>query len=152
VDGGTLLLATDLEMATEFIALIYRYRWQVELFFKWLKSILGCRHLMAESPGGVAIQIGRALIGALILQLPRKRLGKRAMELLRFHTMGFAELEKAVDLLVCQKTHPETRWGTAGKAVAKACRARIPCRFHATDMAGSEQFQRRGHAGASVPW
>ena len=57
VDGKTLLLATDLEMEAELIALIYRYRWQVELFFKWLKSILGCRHLMAESPDGVAIQI-----------------------------------------------------------------------------------------------
>ena len=69
VDGKPLLLATDLEMEAELIALIYRYRWQVELFFKWLKSILGCRHLMAESPEGVAIQIYSALIAALMLQL-----------------------------------------------------------------------------------
>ena len=85
-DGKQLLLATDLEMEAELVALIYRYRWQIELFFKWLKSILGCRHLMAESPEGVAVQIYSALIAALMLQLlTGKRPGKRAMELIRFY-------------------------------------------------------------------
>jgi IS4 transposase len=62
VGGKTLLLAADLDLEAELIALIYRYRWQIELFFKWFKSILGCRHLLAESPEGVAIQTYRALI------------------------------------------------------------------------------------------
>ena len=39
VDGKPLLLATDLNLDAELIALIYRYRWQIELFFKWFKSI-----------------------------------------------------------------------------------------------------------------
>jgi IS4 transposase len=56
VDGKELLLATDLEIEADLIALIYRYRWQIELFFKWMKSILGNRHLMAESAESVAIQ------------------------------------------------------------------------------------------------
>jgi len=85
VDGKTLLLATDLDLEAELIALTYRYRWQIELFFKWFKSILGCRHLMAESPAGVAIQTYSALIAALMLQLlTGKRPSKRAMELIRF--------------------------------------------------------------------
>lgn len=105
VDGKTLLLATDLEMEAELIALIYRYRWQVELFFKWLKSILGCRHLMAESPDGVAIQIYSALIAALMLQLlTGKRPGKRAMELIQLYLMGYAELEEVITLLAPKKT------------------------------------------------
>lgn len=104
VDGKELLLATDLEIEAELIALIYRYRWQIELFFKWLKSILGCRHLMAESPEGVAIQIYSALIAALMLQiLTGKRPGKRAMELIRFHMMGHAELEEVIALLGLEK-------------------------------------------------
>jgi hypothetical protein len=103
-DGKTLLLATDLDMEAELIALIYRYRWQVELFFKWLKSILGCRHLMAESPEGVAIQIYSALIAALMLQLlTGKRPGKRAMELIRLYMMGYAELDEVITLLGLQK-------------------------------------------------
>lgn len=100
VDGKELLLATNLVMEAELIALIYRYRWQIELFFKWMKSILGCRHLMAESPNGVAIQIYSALIAALMLQLlTGKRPSKRTMELLRFYLMGMMELEELMGLL-----------------------------------------------------
>jgi hypothetical protein len=100
VDGKQLLLATDLEIEAELVALIYRYRWQIELFFKWLKSILGCRHLLAESPAGVAIQIYSALIAALMLQaFTGKRPNKRAMELIRMYQMGFADLEEVIALL-----------------------------------------------------
>lgn len=105
VDGKQLLLATDLEIEAELIALIYRYRWQIELFFKWLKSILGCRHLMAESPQGVAIQIYSALIAALMLQaFTGKRPGKRAMELIRMYLMGYADLNEVIALLGVEKT------------------------------------------------
>ena len=104
VDGKELLLATDLEIEAELIALIYRYRWQIELFFKWMKSILGNRHLMAESPAGVAIQTYSALIAALMLQLfTGKRPTKRAMEMIRFYMMGQAELEEIVTLLGLEK-------------------------------------------------
>jgi hypothetical protein len=105
VDGKQLLLATDLEIEAELIALIYRYRWQIELFFKWLKSILGCRHLMAESPEGVTIQIYSALIAALMLQaLTGKRPGKRAMELIQMYLMGYAYLKEVIALLGVEKT------------------------------------------------
>ena len=105
VDGKELLLATDLAIEAELIALIYRYRWQIELFFKWMKSILGNRHLMAESPEGVAIQTYSALIAALMLQLlTGKRPTKRAMELIRFYLMGHAELEEVITLLGLEKS------------------------------------------------
>jgi hypothetical protein len=105
VDGKELLLATDLEIEAELIALMYRYRWQIELFFKWLKSILGCRHLMAESPEGVAIQIYSALIAALMLQaFTGKRPGKRAMELIQMYLMGYAYLDEVIALLKVEKT------------------------------------------------
>ena len=105
VDGKELLLATDLEIEAELIALIYRYRWQIELFFKWMKSILGYRHLMAESPEGVAIQTYSALIAALMLQLlTGKRPTKRAMELIRFYLMDHVELEEVMSLLGKEKT------------------------------------------------
>lgn len=95
VDGKTLLLATDLNIEAELIALIYRYRWQIELFFKWLKCILGCRHLLAESPSGVTIQIYCALIAALMLQLfTGQKPTKRQMELIRFYLMGYVSAEE----------------------------------------------------------
>ena len=49
-----LLLATDrLDLEAELVALGYRFRWAVELFFRWFKCILGRRHLLAESQKGV---------------------------------------------------------------------------------------------------
>src|SRR3989304_4634555 len=46
----TLLIATDrMDLSAELIGLIYRYRWQIELFFRWFKCILGCQHLLALS-------------------------------------------------------------------------------------------------------
>ena len=108
VDGKTLLVATDLEIEAELVALIYRYRWQIELFFKWMKSILGCRHLMAESPRGVAIQIYSALIAALMLQLfTGKRPSKREMELLRLYMLGYAQLDEVIALLGLEKNPSE---------------------------------------------
>lgn len=105
VDGKELLLATDLEIEAELIALIDRSRWQIELFLKWTKSILGNRDLMAESPAGVAIQTYSALIAALMLQwLAGKRPTQQAMVLIHFYLMGYAELEEVMTLLGREKS------------------------------------------------
>ena len=61
----TSLLATTLpavDFPPEMIAHFYQHRWQVELFFRWLKCILGCRKWLAESEAGVALQVYLALI------------------------------------------------------------------------------------------
>jgi len=69
-DGHVFLLFTNLlEAPAELIALIYRHRWRVELFFKWLKCILGCRHWLAESPTGVMVQVYCALIASVLIVL-----------------------------------------------------------------------------------
>jgi len=65
-----LLLATDrMDLSAELIGLIYRYRWQIELFFRWLKCILGCQHLLALSQNGITIQVYCALIASLLIRL-----------------------------------------------------------------------------------
>ena len=95
---GELLLVSDQtpeQMGAELLALIYRARWRVELFFKWLKCILGCRHWLAESPRGVALQVYCALIAALLLhRYSGRRPGKRAMEMIRFYLLGYATLDE----------------------------------------------------------
>lgn len=83
------------ELSAELLALIYRSRWRVELFFKWLKCILGCRHWLAESERGVALQVYCALIAALLLlRHSGRRPGKRAMEMIRFYLLGYATLDE----------------------------------------------------------
>jgi hypothetical protein len=99
--GHVFLLFTNLEnLPAELVGLIYRYRWQVELFFKWIKCILGCRHLLAESQQGVTIQIYCALIASVLLVLwTAARPTKRQWEALQLYWMGWvtlAELEKVL--------------------------------------------------------
>lgn len=99
-EGKMILLATDLDIEAELIALIYKYRWQIELFFKWLKCILKCRHLIAESKEGVEIQIYCALIAALMLQqLVGRKPSKRQMEFIELYMVGFIEVEELMSLL-----------------------------------------------------
>jgi hypothetical protein len=75
----TLLLATDrTDLPADVIALIFLHRWKVELFFRLLKSVMGCRHLLSDSFEGVSIQVYAALIATLLLAeytgvAPRKR-------------------------------------------------------------------------------
>ena len=82
-------------LSAELVAELYRQRWKVELFFRWIKCILGCRHWLAESPRGVAIQIYLALIAALLLQLySGRRPTRRMMELIQLYLMDVATLEE----------------------------------------------------------
>ena len=99
-----LFLATNLteaEMSAELVSHCYRQRWQVELFFRWLKHIMGPRHWMAESRNGVSVQIYLTLIAAQLLQLfSGARPNKRALELLQFLALGWATPAEVVALLV----------------------------------------------------
>jgi hypothetical protein len=93
-----LRLVTNLgpaELSAAEVALLYKQRWQIELFFRWIKCILGCRHWLAESPQGTALQLYLALIAALLLQLyTGQRPNRRMMELIQFYLMGMATLDE----------------------------------------------------------
>jgi hypothetical protein len=65
-----LLIATSLlDAPAELIALIYRYRWTIEIFFRFFKHLLGCRHLISDDPRGITIQCYCAVIACLLLNL-----------------------------------------------------------------------------------
>ena len=94
------LVTTREDLAAELIGRIYRQRWQIELFFKWIKMILNCRHWLAESPEGVEIQIYGVLIASLLLMLwTGQRPTQRMVESLRYYWMGLATEEDLVTLL-----------------------------------------------------
>jgi Transposase DDE domain len=87
-----LLLATSrLDLAAELIALGYKYRWTVELFFRWLKCILGCRHLLANGQDGVTIQVYLAIIASLLISLwAGRKPTARTLEMIQFYFTGWA--------------------------------------------------------------
>jgi hypothetical protein len=95
----TILLVTDrMDLSAETIALIYRYRWQIELFFRWFKCILGCSHLLALSENGVSIQVYCALIASMLITLwTGRKPTKRTFEMLCYHFMGWADDEELFD-------------------------------------------------------
>jgi hypothetical protein len=91
-----LWLVTDrLDLDADLVALAYRFRWAVELFFRWFKCILGCRHLLLEDINGMALQAYAALIASLLIVLwTGRKPTKRTWEMVRFYFIGWASEEE----------------------------------------------------------
>ena len=85
-------LASDLvDVDAAWIALGYRFRWTIELFFRWFKCILGCQHLLSTCQNGVAIQVYLALIASLLVTLwTGHKPTKRTFEMLCLYFAGWA--------------------------------------------------------------
>jgi len=85
------LVTNRLDLDAELVALAYRYRWAVELFFRWVKCVLGCRHLLSQTANGVRMQVYVALIASLLISLWVGRAPtKRTYEMLCFYLSGWA--------------------------------------------------------------
>jgi hypothetical protein len=87
----TLLLLTDqLDLEVEIIALLYRYRWQIELFFRWFKKVLEADHLLSLSENGLTIVMYCALIASMLVTLwTGRKPTKRTFEMLCFYFAGW---------------------------------------------------------------
>jgi Transposase DDE domain len=99
------LLTNRLDLSAELVALGYHYRWTVELFFRWLKCVLGCKQLLTTSKNGVTLQIYTALIASLLIVLwTGRKPVKRTWEMLQFYFQGWASLEEVQAHLEKQKS------------------------------------------------
>ena len=94
--GETLVIATDLTgPEAETIALIYQYRWTIEIFFRFYKHILGCRHLLSHNRNGIELQTYAAIMACLLITLwTGRRPTLRTFEMLCWHFMGMADAEE----------------------------------------------------------
>jgi hypothetical protein len=63
------LLTNRLDLPAWMIALIYQHRWQVELFFRWLKCAANFEHFFSESLEGMTLQVYVTLIGMLLIAI-----------------------------------------------------------------------------------
>ena len=92
-DGSKdVVLLTNTDLPAETIALIYRWRWQVELFFKWLKCVLGCGgHWVSRSETGLTLQVYVALLASMLLNLwTGARPNKATFQLVCLYFQGWA--------------------------------------------------------------
>ena len=103
--GHVFLLFTNRDdLDADLVSLIYRHRWQIELFFKWIKCLLGCRHWLAESPAGMTIQIYCALIASVLLVLwTGRKPTRRQWETLQLYWLGWVSLEELTAILTPKK-------------------------------------------------
>lgn len=104
-----LRLATDrMDLEAELVALAYKFRWSVELFFRWFKCILGCRHLLSESHNGVEIQVYVAIIASLLISIwVGRKPTKRTLEMIRFYFSGWADEEELLSHIETLKKHED---------------------------------------------
>jgi len=99
-----LLVATNLmDLPAEVIALIYRSRWGVEIFFRFFKHVLGCRHLLSHREDGIRIQVYMAIIACMLITLwSGRKPTLRTVEMLQFYFTGWAteqELDAHIETL-----------------------------------------------------
>lgn len=103
-EGGTLLrlLSNDLEAPAEEIADLYKRRWAIELFFRWIKQTLKITRFLGTSENAVRIQIAVALIAFLLLRLAQANQTAISSPLLfarlvrdnLMHLRGLSDLQK----------------------------------------------------------
>ena len=62
-------LSNNMELTSLQIALLYKYRWQIELFFKWIKQYLKIKSFWGTSENAVRIQIYSAIISYCLVAI-----------------------------------------------------------------------------------
>ena len=92
----TLAIATDLmDLEADVIALIFEYRWTIEIFFRFYKHILGCRHLLSYNRNGIELQTYTAILACMLISLwTGRKPTLRTFEMLCWYFTGMASAEE----------------------------------------------------------
>lgn len=93
--GDTILIATsELDLPATMISAIYKSRWEIEIFFRHFKHLLGCSHLLCHSENGVKLEMYVAIIACLLIMLwLGKKPTKATFEMLQYYMLGLADDE-----------------------------------------------------------
>lgn len=91
-----LLIATDrLDLEAQTVGLIYQYRWTIEIYFRFFKHVLGCRHLLSQNENGIELQMYAAIIACMLIALwTGKKPTLRTYEMICWYFMGVASLDE----------------------------------------------------------
>jgi hypothetical protein len=94
--GEMLLIATDrFDLDADVIALIFKHRWMIEIFFRFFKHVLGCRHLLSYCQNGIELQTYAAIIACMLIALwTGRKPTLRTYEMLCWYFTGMADEEE----------------------------------------------------------
>jgi hypothetical protein len=94
--GETILLATDrLDLPADVVAMLYKHRWGIEIFFRFFKHVLGCRHLLSTDRNGIELETYAAIIACLLIALwTGRKPTLSTYRMLCWHFSGWASEEE----------------------------------------------------------
>jgi IS4 transposase len=106
------ILCNDLDASAQEIADLYKRRWAIELFFRWVKQTLKIRHFLGTSENAVRIQIAVALIAFLLLRLAQQALKSRHSplvfaRLVRANLMHRRRIDRLLEPEAIPPIHPD---------------------------------------------
>ena len=92
----TLVIATNiLDVEADVVGLIFQHRWTIEIFFRFYKHILGCRHLLSHNKNGIELQTYAAIIACMLISLwTGRKPTLRTYEMLCWYFTGMADEEE----------------------------------------------------------
>src|SRR6202044_2910037 len=98
------LLTNNFSLTAETVALLYKQRWRIELFFKWIKQHLRLRAFYGRSENAVRCQVWCALCAYLLVAILKKQLGvtKTLNEILQICSVNIFEQAPATETLASQ--------------------------------------------------
>jgi len=79
------------DFEADVIALIFKHRWMIEIFFRFFKHVLGCRHLLSYCQNGIELQTYAAIIACMLIALwTGRKPTLRTYEMLCWYFTGMA--------------------------------------------------------------
>lgn len=92
-----IFVTNDMQIDAGTIALIYKYRWQIELLFKKLKQNFPVKYFLGDNVNAIEIQLWASMIAMLLLEVVKRQLKKKwaysnMVALVRFHLMAYISL------------------------------------------------------------
>lgn len=93
-DRTFIFLTNNFELPAEQIAFLYKNRWQVELFFKWIKQHLKIKAFWGTSENAVRIQVYSAIIAYCLVAIVRTKLKIERLTYEILQVLGISLLDK----------------------------------------------------------
>lgn len=107
IDQRFVFLINNFHIPSPIVAAIYHQRWQIELFFKWIKQHLRIKRFFGTSPNAVKIQIWTAMATYALIAIVKKRLGLEHSLYTISQILSTAIFEKTPIQLVFQRYDAE---------------------------------------------
>ena len=119
IDTGKILrlFTNDLTSPAEQIAALYKERWQIELFFKWIEQNLKITRFMGTSENAIRTQIAVAFIACILVHMvqadqPGECAAATILLIVRTHLFV---RRTVAELLDPRQTPPPSAWAPAGQ-------------------------------------